>query len=1024
MKSFARFRLDPVNQCLWRRADTEHEERVLLAPKAFSVLTYLVNHAGRLVTHDELLNGVWSRSVVEPQTVKKHIVEVRTALGDRPKNSLFIETLPKRGYRFIAPVSESVVPEPIVLGRGAPSALVGRGGALEELHEAWQHAAGGERQIVFITGEPGIGKSALAEVFRQQVALTEKSIRIAHGQCIESYGNKEAYGPMLQALGQLCRGPRAAAIVQILFAEAPTWLTQLPALLTHENREMLQREILGATRERMLRELGEALESITAETPLLLVLEDLQWVDDSSVDLISTLARRRSAAKFMLLATCRSFELCAHSVKALIPDLLVHQLCRRIELTRLSETEVEEYLAGRSPSSLPPAGLSALVHRHCDGNPLFMVAALEHMRKRGLLINANGQWQLQMPLAQIEFEVPDDLRHMIEAQLERLSAEEQNALELASVAGASFSASLLSGAADIEARNLEDLYEELSRRHNIVKWVGTESLPDGSGAERYEFVHALYRQVLYDRQLQGRRARLHRLIGERLATLYAQNIEEVVPELAYHFEQAAEWPRAIEYLQRAADIAGRRYAHQQADSMLTRALELVNNLPEAERVRTEPQLLAILAAHRWAGWDVRVIETLESLVARAADYGLIDIQARALVDLSFFLSLISAERCLEVVQRALRLSAQQDPAMRTRTRSACAFRRLSVCGWNAQDALEFREGLAELGKHHGLPALVSDLVDDSFIRWSSGEYREGRRLALEARAKLLELGANPNSNIEYEIASAMAPFNLIFLGEWGEALKEYATAIAWAQKNANYHYLQWLRAQQAWLHLQAMDFKGVLAICESALSLIRNSALRPAPGWPIGFPRQVRNALICSALASAALGDYARALEDFSTASSEMDRQTVIFDWYWRMPLAEGITGLWLATGDRSRAQLEAERFLEISLATADRHWQGLAWEVNSRVALENRDLPRARDCIAKALATVQGFEVPLAAWRVHATAARIHEESGNLEAAHSHRDISRVTILRVANSLPGQEPLRESFLSAPAVARILNGQR
>jgi DNA-binding winged helix-turn-helix (wHTH) protein len=137
MKSFAPFRLDPVNQCLWRGADTEHAERVLLAPKAFSVLTYLVNRAGRLVTHDELLDAVWSRSVVEPQTIKKHIVEVRTALGDRPKNSIFIETLPKRGYRFIAPVSETVASEPIVSGRAAPSALVGRGGALAEHREAW-----------------------------------------------------------------------------------------------------------------------------------------------------------------------------------------------------------------------------------------------------------------------------------------------------------------------------------------------------------------------------------------------------------------------------------------------------------------------------------------------------------------------------------------------------------------------------------------------------------------------------------------------------------------------------------------------------------------------------------------------------------------------------------------------------------------------------------------------------------------------------------------------------------------------
>jgi DNA-binding winged helix-turn-helix (wHTH) protein/tetratricopeptide (TPR) repeat protein len=1023
MKVFPPFRLDTLNQCLWRRGDTGRDERILLTPKTFAVLAYLVEHAGRLVTHDELLEAGWPGSVVEPQAVKKHVLGVRTALGDRPKNSLFIETVTKRGYRFIAPVSESIASSPVVSGRTTQGALVGRGAALEELHEAWHRALSSERQIVLITGEAGIGKTALAEEFRRQVAVGERSIRIALGQCIEGYGSKEAYGPMLDALGRLCRGPRCEGIVQILSAEAPTWLAQFPALLTREHREMLQREILGATRERMLREIGDALESITAETALLLVFEDLHWTDDSTVDLISTLARRRTPAKLMLLATCRPLnpQPLGHALKVLLPDLLVHRLCREIDLTPLSEADVEEYLSVQSPASRPPQGLSALVHRHSEGNPLFIMAALEHMAKRRLVTRANGRWELQRPLEQIELEVPDDLRHMIEAQLERLSAQEQNALELASIAGASFSASVISSAADIDSRTLEDLYEELSRRHQIVKWVGTQSPSDASGTERYEFVHALYRQVLYDRQLSGRRARLHRQIGERLATVYAQRTEEVVPELAYHFEQAADWPRAIEYLRLAADIAGRRYAHLQADSLLTRALELVSNLPEAQRARTEPQLLAILAAHRWAGWDMRVIETLETLAARAAGCGLIDVQARALVDLSFFFSLISAERCLEAVQRALRLSEGQDPAMRTRTRTACAFRRLSVSGWNAQDVLEFREGFAELGKEHGLPALASDLVDDCFIRWSSGEYREGRRLALEARAKLLELGANPNSRIEYEISGAMAPLNLLFLGEWGEALKEYATAIAWAQKNANYHYLQWLRVQQAWLHLHALDFKGVLGICAAALALARDPALRTAPGWPIGFPRQVRNAFICSASASTALGDYTRALEDFSMARSEMDRQTVFFDWYWRMPLAAGLTELWLAKGDCVRARLEAERFLKISLATADRHWQGLAWEINSRVALQDRDLPRSRDCIGKAVSTVQGFEVPLAAWRVHATAAHVDEQSGNLTSARSHRDVSRATILRLANSLSEQEPLREIFLSASAVARILS---
>jgi hypothetical protein len=153
-----------------------------------------------------------------------------------------------------------------------------------------------------------------------------------------------------------------------------------------------------------------------------------------------------------------------------------------------------------------------------------------------------------------------------------------------------------------------------------------------------------------------------------------------------------------------------------------------------------------------------------------------------------------------------------------------------------------------------------------------------------------------------------------------------------------------------------------------------------------------------------------------------MDRQTVHRDWYWRMPLAAGLTELWLAKGDGVRARLEAARFLDMSLATAEHTWQGLAWEANARVALANRDHDRARECIGKAVFTVQGVEVPLAAWQVHATAAHIEEGLGNFESARAHREISRATILRLANSLPEQEPLRQIFLSAPAVARVLSG--
>jgi predicted ATPase len=250
-----------------------------------------------------------------------------------------------------------------------------------------------------------------------------------------------------------------------------------------------------------------------------------------------------------------------------MPDLLVHRLCRTIDLPLLSEAEVEEYLGARSPAGSPPQGLSELVHRHSGGNPLFMVAALEHMAKRGLLTHTNGRWELQVPLEHIEFEVPDDLRHMIEAQLERLAVQEQSALELASIAGASFSASMVSSATDIDMRSLEDLFEELSRRHHIVKWAGTQYLPDGSEGECYEFVHVLYRQVLYDRQPPSRRARLHRQIGEQ-----------------------------------AAHIAGRRYAHPLADSILVGSLQLVSHLPQADACAHEAAAAALPGRTSYGGF--------------------------------------------------------------------------------------------------------------------------------------------------------------------------------------------------------------------------------------------------------------------------------------------------------------------------------------------------------------------------------------------------------------------------------------
>ena len=332
-KVFPPFRLDTINQCLWRRGEAGEEERVLLTPKAFAVLSYLVEHAGRLVTQEELLDAVWPDTFVQPEVLKYQIADIRSTLGDDPKNPLFIETLHRRGYQFIAAVHDSAAakPEPIALARSDR--------VLDELWDCLRRAFHGDRQIVFIATEPGIGKTALADEFQQQAAANVPGIRVARGQCVEGYGSKEAYYPMLEAMGQLCRGFGGASVVETLAAHAPTWLVQFPALVKREHREMLQQEILGATRQRMLREAGDALNMIASGSPLLLVLEDLQWADPFTVDLISAVARSRTPAKLMLVGTYRQPDVTSsdHPLKALKPDLLIHHLCREIALKPLGE---------------------------------------------------------------------------------------------------------------------------------------------------------------------------------------------------------------------------------------------------------------------------------------------------------------------------------------------------------------------------------------------------------------------------------------------------------------------------------------------------------------------------------------------------------------------------------------------------------------------------------------------------------------------------------------------------------------
>jgi predicted ATPase len=256
---------------------------------------------------------------------------------------------------------------------------------------------------------------------------------------------------------------------------------------------------------------------LASETPLLIVFEDLQWVDPSTVDLISALARQRTTAKIMLVVTKQPVDTITpdHPLTRLKQDLLVHRLSQETTLAPLTQADIAEYLAAQAPAGSLPDGFAELIYRRSEGNPLFMVAALDHMAERGQISREAGTWRLRVPLEEIDLEVPETLRQMIEAQIDRRTIEEQRALEAASLAGPQFSASDVAAATDMDVELLEELFARLSRRSRVVRACGSRQLADGNISQGFEFVHALYREVLYRRQAPARRTRIHRHLDAR-----------------------------------------------------------------------------------------------------------------------------------------------------------------------------------------------------------------------------------------------------------------------------------------------------------------------------------------------------------------------------------------------------------------------------------------------------------------------------------------------------------------------------
>jgi DNA-binding winged helix-turn-helix (wHTH) protein/tetratricopeptide (TPR) repeat protein len=606
--TFEGFRLDLANECLWQGSRT-----ISLRPKAFAVLKLLIEHPGQLVNKQQVLDTVWPDTFVGDTVLKDNIRQLRKALEDDADCPRYIETSHRRGYRFIGKLSDTVTPPATIATVPATDVLLklslpptpktsttvfGREEELQRMRCWLERAFEGSRQTVFVTGEPGIGKTTVVETI-VELAAQIPGVRVVRGQCLEHYGSGEAYLPILDGLSRLCRTAQGEQVLDVLRQQAPGWLAQMPSLSNQSAADAPKSSAVGASRERMLREMAEAIEALASEHPLLLVLEDLHWSDYSTLDLVSYLARRADAVRLMIIGTYRPVDVILgdHPLKGVKRELQAHGLCHELPLEYLGEEVVGQLLSARFPGHELPSRLARAIYKRTEGNPLFMLNLLEYLFERKFVIEEQGTWRLRVELSEVEHGIPSSLSELIEKQIERLTPDERTVLEGASVAGMECSSAAIAAGLDKPTEWVEAQCEELARRHRFLSPAWLVQLPDGTVTPRHRFNHILYSEVPYRLIPPMRRAQIHQRIAQRGIEIYGDRDTEIAAELAMHFEQSRDWPSAFKYLLRAAQNATARSAHHEATELAARGLDAIKALPDSpERGQQEIKLRMVLGA--------------------------------------------------------------------------------------------------------------------------------------------------------------------------------------------------------------------------------------------------------------------------------------------------------------------------------------------------------------------------------------------------------------------------------------------
>jgi predicted ATPase len=466
----------------------------------------------------------------------------------------------------------------------AQANIVGREQELDAIHHEFERALRGKARLVTVSGEAGVGKTTLVEAFVQQLEDRGEPVRVGRGRCSERLAGTEAYLPVLEALDSLQRNEQLGSLSRLIRALAPSWYAQLmPPSSNDSSAARLAAETSGGSQERLKREIGALFEEIGRIQPVVLWFDDVQWADPSTTDLIGYMARRLDSTRLLIVTTERPSELAQlkHPFVSLKLDLLARGLCREISPASLDEASVDRYIAIQFPEHLFPLGFASLIHQRTDGNPLFMTDVLRDLRRRQIVQQKDGRWIITGDLSSVAREMPESVRSLIQRKLDALDDGERRLLGAASVQGMDFDSAIVASALQLDEEDVEVRLERLEREHALVRFVRELEPPDRTLTLQYRFAHHMYHNACFESLRATRKAALSRTIAERLVQRYGEHPCECQAAIAVLFEVARDNIAAAEHWNRAAEAAGRLYAHDESARLAQRGLELLATEPDS-----------------------------------------------------------------------------------------------------------------------------------------------------------------------------------------------------------------------------------------------------------------------------------------------------------------------------------------------------------------------------------------------------------------------------------------------------------